>query len=42
MDLRKIGWESVDLIDLAENSDQWQAVGITVINVWFNKRQGIS
>jgi hypothetical protein len=27
MDLRKIGWDGVDWIDLAQDRDQWRALG---------------
>jgi hypothetical protein len=33
MDLREIGWEDVDLILLAQDRDQWQALVNTVINL---------
>jgi hypothetical protein len=33
MDLRKIGWASMDWIDLAEGRDQWRALVNTVINL---------
>jgi hypothetical protein len=33
MDLREIGWEGVDWMHLAEDSDQWRAVVNTIINV---------
>jgi hypothetical protein len=32
MDLRKISWEGVKLIHLAEDKDQWQAVVNMVMN----------
>jgi hypothetical protein len=32
MDLREIGWDGIDWIDLAQNRDQWGAVVNTVIN----------
>jgi hypothetical protein len=31
-DLRKIGWDGMDYIDLAENRDQWRALVNTVMN----------
>jgi hypothetical protein len=31
MDLREIGWEGMDLIDLAQDRDQWRALVNTVI-----------
>jgi hypothetical protein len=33
MDLRKIVWESVDCIQLAEDTDQWRAVVNMVMNL---------
>jgi hypothetical protein len=32
MDLREIGWDGMDWIDLAEDRDQWKALVSTVIN----------
>jgi hypothetical protein len=32
MDLGEIGWDGVDWIDLAQDSDQWRALVNTVIN----------
>jgi hypothetical protein len=34
MDLREIGWGDMDLIDLAQDRDQWRAVVNTVMNLW--------
>jgi hypothetical protein len=34
MDLREIGWKGVDLIDMAQDRDQWWAVVNTVMNLW--------
>jgi hypothetical protein len=34
MDLREIGLESVDWIQLAQDRDRWQALVNTVINLW--------
>jgi hypothetical protein len=31
IDLRVIGWSGMDWIDLAENRDQWRALGNTVM-----------
>jgi hypothetical protein len=42
VDLRKIDWEGMDWIDLAQDRDLWQAVVRTVMNLWFHKRWGIS
>jgi hypothetical protein len=33
MDLRKIGWDDTDWIDLAQNRNQWRALVNTVINL---------
>jgi hypothetical protein len=27
MDLREIGWDGVDWIDMAQDKDQWRALG---------------
>jgi hypothetical protein len=34
IDLRKIGWDGVDWIDLAQDRDQWRALVNMVMNVW--------
>jgi hypothetical protein len=33
MDLREIGWDGGDWIDLAQDKDQWMALVNTVINL---------
>jgi hypothetical protein len=33
IDLREIGWDGVDWIDLAQDGDQWRALVITVMNL---------
>jgi hypothetical protein len=33
MDLREIGWDGVDWIELAEDRDQWKALVNTVMNL---------
>jgi hypothetical protein len=33
MDLREIGWDDVDLIDMAQDMDQWRALVNTVLNL---------
>jgi hypothetical protein len=33
MDLREIGWDSVDRIHLAQNTEQWRAVVKTVMDL---------
>jgi hypothetical protein len=32
MELRKIGWDGVDWVDLAQDRDQWRALLNTVMN----------
>jgi hypothetical protein len=34
MDLREIGWDVIDWIDLAQDRDQWRALVTTVMNLW--------
>jgi hypothetical protein len=33
MDLREIGWDGVDWIDMAQDGDQWMALVNTVLNL---------
>jgi hypothetical protein len=33
MDLRNIGWDGMDWIDLAQDSDQWRALVNTIMNL---------
>jgi hypothetical protein len=33
MNLREIGWEGVDWVDLAQDKDQWRALVHTVMNL---------
>jgi hypothetical protein len=33
MDLREIGWDGVDWIDMAQARDQWRALVNTVLNL---------
>jgi hypothetical protein len=33
IDLREIGWDGVDWIDLAQDRDQWSALVNTVMNL---------
>jgi hypothetical protein len=33
MDLREIGWDGVDWIDIAQDRDQWRALVNTVLNL---------
>jgi hypothetical protein len=37
-DLREIGWNGMDLIDVAQDGDQWMALVNTVINLHKLKR----
>jgi hypothetical protein len=34
MDLREIGWDGMDWIDLAQNREQWRAPVNAEMNVW--------
>jgi hypothetical protein len=34
MDLREIGWDDMDWIDLTQDRDQWRALVNTVMNLW--------
>jgi hypothetical protein len=33
MDFREVGWSDIGWIDLAQNRDQWWALGNTVMNL---------
>jgi hypothetical protein len=33
MDLREVGWDDMDWIDLSKDRDQWRALVNTVINL---------
>jgi hypothetical protein len=33
MDLREIGWDGVDCIDMAQNRDQWRALVNEVLSL---------
>jgi hypothetical protein len=33
MDLREIGWDDMDRIDVAQDRDQWRALVNTVMNL---------
>jgi hypothetical protein len=33
IDLREIGWDGVNLIDMAQDRDQWRALVNTVLNL---------
>jgi hypothetical protein len=34
MDLREIGWDGMDWIDLAQDRNQWRALVNTILNLW--------
>jgi hypothetical protein len=34
MDLREVGWDDRDWIDLAQNRDQWRVLVSTIMNLW--------
>jgi hypothetical protein len=34
MDLREVGWEGRDWIDVAQDRDRWRAVVNTAMNLW--------
>jgi hypothetical protein len=34
MDLRKMGWEGVDGMQLAPDRDKWRALVNTIMNLW--------
>jgi hypothetical protein len=40
IDLRDIGWDRMDCIDLAEDRDQWRVLVNTVMNLWFPSNAG--
>jgi hypothetical protein len=42
MDLREIGWDGVDWIDVAWDRDKWRALVNMAINLQFHKILGIS
>jgi hypothetical protein len=42
MDLKEIGWDGRDWIDLAQNRDQWRAFVNAVMNLGFHKTVGNS
>jgi hypothetical protein len=33
MDLREVGWDDIDWIDLAQNRDQWRALVNMILNL---------
>jgi hypothetical protein len=34
IDLREMGWDGMDWIDLAQDRDQWRAIVDSVRNLW--------
>jgi hypothetical protein len=40
MDLREIGWDGMDWIDLAQDRDQWRALVNTVMNLRVSQNAG--
>jgi hypothetical protein len=34
VDVREIGWDGVDWIDMAQDRVQWRALVNTVLNLW--------
>jgi hypothetical protein len=40
MDLREIGWDGGDWIDLAQDRDQWWALVNAVMNLWVPQNAG--
>jgi hypothetical protein len=41
LDLREIGWDDVDWIDMFQDRDQWRALVNTVMNLWVPLNAGI-
>jgi hypothetical protein len=35
MDLKEVGWEGADWINLTQHRDQWRPLVNTVMNIWF-------
>jgi hypothetical protein len=33
MDLKELGWDGIDWIDVAQDRDQWRAIVNTVMNI---------
>jgi hypothetical protein len=42
MDLREIGWDSVDWVDMAQDRDQWRAPVDTVLSLRVLRNAGSS
>jgi hypothetical protein len=34
MNLKEVGWDDVDWINVAEDRDQWRALVNSVLNLW--------
>jgi hypothetical protein len=34
IDLREIGWDGMEWMDLAQDGDKWRALVNTVMNLW--------
>jgi hypothetical protein len=34
MDLRELEWGDIDWFDVAQNREQWRALGDTAMNLW--------
>jgi hypothetical protein len=39
-DLREMGWKGVELIHLAQSSNQWRAIMNMVMNFWIQQKAG--
>jgi len=42
LDLKETGWEGMNRINVAQDSDKWQAVVKVVTNFGIHKERGIS
>jgi hypothetical protein len=42
MDLREIEWDGIDLIDVAEDRNQWGALVNTIMKFWVRLNAGTS
>jgi hypothetical protein len=40
MDLRAIGWSSIDMMNVAQDRDQWWALVNMVMNLWVPRNVG--
>jgi hypothetical protein len=41
-DIREIGFDGIDWIDLDQNRDRWRTLVNTIMNLWFHKILGSS